>query len=167
MVETQTSNHLPLPFPEILSYFGNDQSRPPLAIIGLFLSKPMHHLRLPTWLAILAALASGLDATALYHRIYHPSLAPTAHFSLRGTLHDGAVVDASSLEADLASFAEFMSRPDTAGRLDEVLYQLAFERESDLLPEDRILSSVKAVSASSPSSPAATLIINPINPISS
>lgn len=110
----------------------------------------MHHLRLPTWLAILAALASGLDAQALYHRIYHPGLAPTAQFSLRGVLQDGAVVDASSLETDLASFAKFMSQPGTVGKLDEVLYQLAFERESDLLPEDWILSSVKAVSASFP-----------------
>jgi len=108
----------------------------------------MHHLRLPTWLAILAALVSGLDAKALYHRIYHPTLAPTAQFSLRGTLHDGAVIDASNLETDLASFAKFISRPDTVGNLDEVLYQLAFERESDLSSQDWILSSVKAVSAS-------------------
>ena len=107
----------------------------------------MHHLRLPTWLAILAALVSGLDAKALYHRIYHPTLAPTAQFSLRGTLHDGAVVDASNLETDLASFAKFIARPDTVVKLDEVLYQLALERGSDLSSQDWIFSSVKAVSA--------------------
>lgn len=108
----------------------------------------MHRFRLPTWLAILAALAAGLDARALYHRVYHPSLAPAAQFSLRGLLQDGAVVDAASLESDLASFAKFMSQPGTAGKLDEALYQLAFEREFDLSPEDWIVSSVKAVSAS-------------------
>ena len=113
----------------------------------------MHHLRLPTWLAILAALVSGLDAKALYHRIYHPELAPTAHFSLRGTLQDGAVVSASGLETDLASFSKFISQLSTVGKLDEALYQLAFERESDLLPEDRILSSVKAVSTSFQNNP--------------
>jgi len=108
----------------------------------------MHHLCLSTWLAILVALVPGLDAKALYHRLYHPELAPSAQFSLRGTLHDGAVVDASNLETDLASFAKFISRPDTVGKLDGLLYQLAFGRESDPLSEDWILSSVKAVSAS-------------------
>jgi len=104
----------------------------------------MHHLRLPTWLAILAALVSGLDAKNLYHRIYHPTLAPAAAFSLRGTLHGAAIVDASRLESDLASFAKFISQLDTPGKLDEVLYQLAFERDSDLSSQDWILSSVKA-----------------------
>lgn len=113
----------------------------------------MHHHRLPTWLAILAALVSGLDAKALYHRIYHPSLAPVPQFSLRGTLQDGALVDAPSLETDLASFSNSIS---TVGNLDEVLYQLALEQESDLSPQDWILSSVKAVSAFIPRSPAAT-----------
>ena len=108
----------------------------------------MHHLRLSTWLAILAALVSGLDAKALYHRVYHPTLAPAAEFSLRGTLHDGAVVDASGLETDLASFSKFISQVDTAEKLNEALYQLAFERDHDLSPGDWILSSVKAVSTS-------------------
>jgi len=117
----------------------------------------MHHLRLPTWLAILAALTSGLDAKALYHRIYHPTLAPAARFSQRGTLHDAAVVDAPGLESDLVSFAKFISELNTLGKLDEALYQLAFERGSDLSPQDWILSSAKAVSASFPISPAASL----------
>jgi len=108
----------------------------------------MHHLRLSTWLAILAALVSGLDAKALYHRVYHPTLAPAAEFSLRGTLHDGPVVDASGLETDLASFSKFISQLDTAEKLNGALYQLALERDHDLSPEDWILSSVKAVSTS-------------------
>jgi len=141
-----TSNHLPLPFLVNLSCFGSVQSHPPAAIIGLSLSKPMHHLRLPTWLAILAALVPVLEAKTLYHRIYHPTQAPAAQFSLRGTLRDGAVVDASSLETDLASFSKFISQLDRLGQLDEALYQLAFERESNMWPEDRLLSSVKAVS---------------------
>jgi hypothetical protein len=150
------SNRLLLPFLEILSYSGNGQSHPPRAIIGPFPLSPMHHLRLPTWLAILAALVSAVNATALYHRIYHPALAPTAKFSLRGTVHEGAVVDASGLETDLATFAGFISQLDTAGKLDGALYQLALERKSDLLPEDWILSSVKAVSTSLLRSSAAT-----------
>lgn len=112
-------------------------------------------MHLPTWLAILAALASGLDAKALYHRIHHPTLAPAAEFSLRGTLHDGAVVDAPGLETDLASFSKFISQLDTT-EVNEALYQLAFERDSDLSPEDWILSSAKAVSTPFPRSPAAT-----------
>jgi hypothetical protein len=106
----------------------------------------MHHLHLPTWLAILAALASSLEASVLYHRVYHPTLAPAAKFSPRGTLHDGAVVDASGLETDLQSFSKFISQLDTAEKLNEALYQLAFERDHDLSPEDWIFSSVKAVS---------------------
>jgi hypothetical protein len=106
----------------------------------------MHHVRLSTWLAILAVLVSGLDAKSLYHRLYHPTLAPDAQFSLRGTLHDGAVADAPSLQTDLASFSEFISQLDTVEKLNGALYQLAFERESDLSPEARIISSVKAVS---------------------
>jgi hypothetical protein len=117
----------------------------------------MHHARLPTWLAILAALVAGLDAKALYHRVYHPALAPDARFSLRGTLHDGAFTDASGLATDLASFSDLISRLDTVQTLDGTLYQLAFERESDLTPEDWIVSSVKAVSLSFPRLPAAGL----------
>ena len=108
----------------------------------------MHHLRLSTWLAILAVLVSGLDAKGLYHRIYHPTLAPGAHFSLRGTLHNGEVADAQSLQTDLLSFSKLISQLDTAEKLNGALYQLAFERESDLSPEDWIISSVKAVSVS-------------------
>ena len=135
----------------------SNQTRPVLRDHWLptrpLLSNPtMLHLRLSTWLAILAVLVSGLDAKALYHRIYHPILAPAARFSLRGTLHDGAVVDASGLESDLASFDKFISQLDTAEKLNEALYQVAYERDSDLSPEDRILSSVKAVSMSFSSS---------------
>lgn len=113
-----------------------------------------HHLRLSSWLAILAALVSGLDAKSLHHRIYHPTLAPEAQFSLRGTLHDGALVDAPGLQTDLASFS---SQLDTVEKLNGALYQLAFERESDLSPEDWIISSVKAVSVSFPRLPAASV----------
>ena len=105
----------------------------------------MHHVRLSTSLAILAALISGLDAKALYHRIYHPSLAPHAEFALRGTLHHAAVADAPTLPTDLVAFSNFISQLDTAEKLDGALYQLAFERESDLSSEDWIISSVKAV----------------------
>jgi len=101
-------------------------------------------MRVPTWLAILAALASGLDAKALYHRIYHPTLATDAKFSLRGTLHDGVLVDTSGLETDLTAFSEFISQLDTPQSLGEALYQLALERDSDLSSEDWLLSSVKA-----------------------
>lgn len=107
----------------------------------------MHHVRLSTWLAILAVLVSGLDAKALYHRIYHHTLAPNARFSLRGNLHHGAVADAPNLQSDLQSFSKFISQLDTAEKLNGALYQLAFEREPDLSPEDWIISSVKAVSA--------------------
>lgn len=134
-----TSNHL-------RSYFGSDQSNQPRAIIGC----PTHTtpMRVPTWLAILAALASGLDAKALYHRVYHPTLAADAKFSLRATLHDGVLVDASGLQTDLAAFSEFISQLDTPQSLDEALYQLALERDSDFSSADWLLSSVKAVSTS-------------------
>ena len=133
-----TSNHL-------RSYFGSDQSNQPRAIIGCPQTTPM---RVPTWLAILAALASGLDAKALYHRVYHPTLAPDAKFSLRGTLHDGVLVDTSSLQTDLAVFSEFISQLDTPQSINEALYQLALERDSDPSSADWLLSSVKAVSTS-------------------
>jgi len=103
-----------------------------------------HHVRLSTWLAILAVLVSGLDAKALYHRIYHPTLAPDAQFSLRGTLDHGDVANAPSLQTDLLSFSKFISQLDTTEKLNGALYQLAFERESDPSPEDWIISSVKA-----------------------
>ena len=115
----------------------------------------MYHLRLSTWLAGLLLLVSGLDAKALHHRIYHPTLAPGAQFSLRGTLNNGAVADAPGLQTDLVAFSNFISQLDTAEKLNGALYQLAFERESDLSPEDWIVSSVKAVSASFPRSPVA------------
>ena len=117
----------------------------------------MHHFRLTTWLAILLVLVSGLDAKALYHRIYHPTFAPDAQFSLRGTLHHGALADAPSLQTDLASFSKFISGLDTVEKLNGALYQLAFERESHPYPEDWIISSVKAVSASLPRLPALSL----------
>jgi len=116
----------------------------------------MYLLRLSTWLAILAALVCRLDAKTLYHRIYHPTLAPTAQFSPRGTIHDGTVVDASdSLQTDLVSFSKFISRLDTAEKPNEALYQLALERDSDLSPDYWIISSVKAVSTFFPTSSAA------------
>lgn len=147
-----TSNHLPLPFLVILSSFGTRPIKPSAAIIGLCSpwSDPMHQLRLSTWLAILAVLVSGLDAKALYHRIYHPTLAPDAQFSLRGILHHGVVADAPSLQTDLASFSKFISQLDKAKNLNGALYQLGFEREFDISPEDWIISSVKAVSVSFP-----------------
>jgi len=126
----------------------------------LLVSPSWNKMHLPTWLAILAALASGLDAKALYHRIYHPTLAPAAKFSLRGTLHDGAVVDASGLESDLATFSQFISQLDSVEKLNGALYQLAFERDYDLSPEDWILSSVKAVSTSFPGSSAANNLLS-------
>ena len=110
----------------------------------------MHHVRLHTWLAILALLVSGLDAKDLYHRIYHPNLLPDSQFSLRGTLQHGAVVDASSLQTDLASFSKFISELDSTDKLNGALYQLAYAREPGLAPEDWIISSVKAVSVSIP-----------------
>lgn len=132
----------------MMSYFGIRPIKPPAYdhwLTPVPCSKPMHHVRLFTWQAILAVLVSGLDAKALYHRIYHPTLAPDAQFSLRGTLHHGAVADAHSLQTELASFSEFISRLDTVEKLNGALYQLAFQRESDLSPKDWIVSSVKAV----------------------
>ena len=118
----------------------------------------MQHLRLSTWLAILALLVSGLDATALYHRVYHPTHRPSdAQWSLRGTLHDGAVADAQSLQTDLESFSKYISLLDTTEKRNGALYQLAFQRESDLSPEDWIISSVKAVSMPFPRLPAVSL----------
>lgn len=115
----------------------------------------MFRLRLSTWLAGLLLLVSGLDAKALYHRIYHPTFAPDARFSLRGTLNNGAVAGAPGLQTDLTAFSKFISQLDTAEKLNGALYQLAFERESDVSPEDWIISSVKAVRISFPRSPVA------------
>jgi hypothetical protein len=149
------SNHLPLPFLVILSYFGIHPIRPSANDHWLCgpSPDPMRQVRLSTWLAILAVLVSGLDAKALHHRIYHPTLAPDAQFSLRATLSHAAVADAPSLHSDLATFTKFISQLDTVEKLNGALYQLAYERDSDLSPGDWIISSVKAVSMTFPRLP--------------
>ena len=79
------------------------------------------------------------------------SLAPDAQFSLRGTLHRGDVADAQGLQTDLLSPSKghFSAKHGRkAGRGSLPAHQLAFERESDLSPEDWIITSVKAVSVS-------------------